>query len=166
MYLQHPDLAIQHAQQRSSSPLERSSMTSWPAGPAPASAARRQRRRLTLTARAQPRQPVHEQAGTAGHRWLAAEGELMVKRSIAPDSRDVARLRRGFQGQILLPEEGAYHQARSGMRWWIGGRHHHPLRQPRRRGRRGWLVSARGTWRSGCDAAATASLACRCPRPD
>ena len=36
----------------------------------------------------------------------------MVKRSIAPDSRDVARLRRGFQGQILLPEEGAYDQAR------------------------------------------------------
>ena len=36
----------------------------------------------------------------------------MVKRSIATDIRDVARLRRGFQGQILLPEEGAYHQAR------------------------------------------------------
>jgi FAD/FMN-containing dehydrogenase len=36
----------------------------------------------------------------------------MVKESIATDSRDVARLRRGFQGQILLPEEGAYHQAR------------------------------------------------------
>jgi len=36
----------------------------------------------------------------------------MVKRSIAPDSRDVARLRHRFQGQILLPEEGAYHQAR------------------------------------------------------
>ena len=36
----------------------------------------------------------------------------MVKRSIAADSRDVAPLRRQFEGQILLPEEGAYHQAR------------------------------------------------------
>ena len=36
----------------------------------------------------------------------------MAKRSIATDSRDVARLRRRFQGQILLPEEGGYHQAR------------------------------------------------------
>jgi hypothetical protein len=36
----------------------------------------------------------------------------MIQRSIAAGSRDVARLRRGFQGQILLPGEGAYHQAR------------------------------------------------------
>ena len=36
----------------------------------------------------------------------------MVKRSIATDSRDVARLRHQFQGQILLPDEGGYHQAR------------------------------------------------------
>ena len=36
----------------------------------------------------------------------------MVKRSIAADSRDVAPLRRQFEGQILLPEEGGYHQAR------------------------------------------------------
>ena len=36
----------------------------------------------------------------------------MVKRSIAADIRDVAPLRRQFEGQILLPEEGGYHQAR------------------------------------------------------
>ena len=36
----------------------------------------------------------------------------MVKRSIAADSRDVAPLRRQFEGEVLLPEEGAYHQAR------------------------------------------------------
>src|SRR5215203_4558811 len=37
----------------------------------------------------------------------------MVKRSIAADRHlDVARLRHRFQGQILLPEEGGYHQAR------------------------------------------------------
>jgi FAD/FMN-containing dehydrogenase len=36
----------------------------------------------------------------------------MVEQSIAADSRDVARLRRGLEGQILLPEERAYDQAR------------------------------------------------------
>jgi FAD/FMN-containing dehydrogenase len=37
----------------------------------------------------------------------------MVKRSIAADRHlDAAPLRRQFEGQILLPEEGGYHQAR------------------------------------------------------
>jgi FAD/FMN-containing dehydrogenase len=36
----------------------------------------------------------------------------MVKRSIAAGSRDVAQLRRRFQGQVLLPGQDGYHQAR------------------------------------------------------
>jgi FAD/FMN-containing dehydrogenase len=36
----------------------------------------------------------------------------MVKRSMAADSRDVTRLRRGFEGEVLLPGEGDYEQAR------------------------------------------------------
>src|SRR5512132_4199258 len=36
----------------------------------------------------------------------------MVKRSIAAGSRDVAQLRRRFQGQVLLPDQDGYHQAR------------------------------------------------------
>jgi len=60
MYLQHPDLAMQHAQQRVASLLEE---TEHDRRARAASAARRQRRRLSLTARTQPRQPVHEHAG-------------------------------------------------------------------------------------------------------
>ena len=36
----------------------------------------------------------------------------MGKRSIAAGSRDVAQLRRRFQGQVLLPGQDGYHQAR------------------------------------------------------
>ena len=36
----------------------------------------------------------------------------MGKRSIAAGSRDVAQLRRGFQGRVLLPDQGGYDQAR------------------------------------------------------
>src|SRR4029450_6325791 len=36
----------------------------------------------------------------------------MADRSIAAGSRDLARLRRGFDGQVLLPDEPGYHQAR------------------------------------------------------
>jgi FAD/FMN-containing dehydrogenase len=36
----------------------------------------------------------------------------MVDRSIAAGSHDLARLRRGFDGQVLLPDEPGYHQAR------------------------------------------------------
>jgi FAD/FMN-containing dehydrogenase len=36
----------------------------------------------------------------------------MVKRSIAAGSRGVARLRHRFEGQVLLPHEDGYHQAR------------------------------------------------------
>jgi FAD/FMN-containing dehydrogenase len=36
----------------------------------------------------------------------------MVNRSIATGSPDLARLRRGFEGQLLLPDEPGYHQAR------------------------------------------------------
>jgi FAD/FMN-containing dehydrogenase len=36
----------------------------------------------------------------------------MVKRSIAAGSRDVAQLRRRFQGQVLLPDQDGYHTAR------------------------------------------------------
>jgi FAD/FMN-containing dehydrogenase len=36
----------------------------------------------------------------------------MDKRSIAAGSRDVAQLRRRFQGQVLLPGQDGYHQAR------------------------------------------------------
>src|SRR5512132_557924 len=36
----------------------------------------------------------------------------MVKRSIAAGSRDVAQLRRRFQGQVLLPDQDGYQQAR------------------------------------------------------
>ena len=61
MYLQHPDLAMQHAQQRVASLLEESEHDRQASRARTASAARRQRRRLT--ARAQPRQPVHEHAG-------------------------------------------------------------------------------------------------------
>jgi hypothetical protein len=60
MYLQHPDLAMQHAQQRVASLLEE---TEHDRRARVASAARRQRRRRSLTARARPRQPVHEHAG-------------------------------------------------------------------------------------------------------
>ena len=35
-----------------------------------------------------------------------------MNRSIATDSPDLARLRRGFDGQVLLPDEPGYHQAR------------------------------------------------------
>jgi FAD/FMN-containing dehydrogenase len=37
---------------------------------------------------------------------------VMVKRSIAADSRDVAQLRHRFQGQVLLPGQDGYEQAR------------------------------------------------------
>jgi FAD/FMN-containing dehydrogenase len=36
----------------------------------------------------------------------------MANRSIAADSRDLARLRHRFAGQVLLPDEDGYHQAR------------------------------------------------------
>ena len=36
----------------------------------------------------------------------------MVDRSITTDSTDLARLRRGFDGQILLPDQPGDHQAR------------------------------------------------------
>jgi hypothetical protein len=36
----------------------------------------------------------------------------MVSRSIAAASRDLARLRRRFDGQVLLPGEPGYHEAR------------------------------------------------------
>jgi FAD/FMN-containing dehydrogenase len=36
----------------------------------------------------------------------------MVDRSITTDSADLARLRRGFDGQVLLPDQPGYHQAR------------------------------------------------------
>ena len=89
----------------------------------------------------------------------------MVKRSIAADIRDVARLRRGFQGQILLPEAGAYHQARQVWNAMVDRR---PAVIARCASPPTWpprLASpARGTWRSGSAAAATASSACRCPR--
>jgi FAD/FMN-containing dehydrogenase len=35
-----------------------------------------------------------------------------LKASIAADSPDLARLRRGFEGQVLLPDEPGYHDAR------------------------------------------------------
>ena len=63
MYLQHPDLAMQYAQQRVASLLEETEHDRLANRASAASAARRQRRRLSLTARAQPRQPVHEHAG-------------------------------------------------------------------------------------------------------
>jgi FAD/FMN-containing dehydrogenase len=77
-----------------------------------ASAARRQRRRLTLTAGAQPRQPVHEHPGARRHGWVPPKESVMVNRSIAAGSPDLARLRRRFQGQVLLPDQDGYHQAR------------------------------------------------------
>ena len=63
MYLQHPDLAMQYAQQRVASLLEETQHDRRASRARAASAARRQRRRLSLTARAQPRQPVPEHAG-------------------------------------------------------------------------------------------------------
>jgi hypothetical protein len=63
MYLQHPDLAMQHAQQRVASLLEETEHDRLASRARAASAARRQRRRLSLTARAQPRQPVPGHAG-------------------------------------------------------------------------------------------------------
>ena len=63
MYLQHPDLAMQYAQQRVASLLEETEHDRLASRARAASAARRQRHRLSLTARAQPRQPVHEHAG-------------------------------------------------------------------------------------------------------
>ena len=63
MYLQHPDLAVQYAQQRVASLLEETERDRLASRARAASVARRQRRRLILTARAQPRQPVHEHAG-------------------------------------------------------------------------------------------------------
>ncbi len=36
----------------------------------------------------------------------------MVNRSVAAGGRDLARLRRRFQGQVLLPDENGYHRAR------------------------------------------------------
>ena len=62
MYLQHPDLAMEYAQQRVAS-LEETEHDRLASRARAASAARRQRRRLSLTARAQPRQPVHQHAG-------------------------------------------------------------------------------------------------------
>jgi hypothetical protein len=62
MYLQHPDLAMQHAQQRVASLLEETEHDRLASQARAASVARRQRR-LSLTARTQPRQPVHEHAG-------------------------------------------------------------------------------------------------------
>ena len=63
MYLQHPDLAVQYAQHRVASLLKETEHDRLASRARAASAARRQRRRLSLTARAQPRQPVHEHAG-------------------------------------------------------------------------------------------------------
>jgi hypothetical protein len=63
MYLQHPDLAMQHAQQRVASLLEETEHDRLASRARAASAARRLRRRLSLMARAQPRQPVPEHAG-------------------------------------------------------------------------------------------------------
>ena len=37
--------------------------------------------------------------------------ERMAERSIAaPDSAEVARLRRGFLGQLMLPDQDGYHR--------------------------------------------------------
>jgi hypothetical protein len=63
MYLQHLDLAMQYAQQRVASLLEETEHDRLASRARAANAARLQRRRLSLTARAQPRQPVHEHAG-------------------------------------------------------------------------------------------------------
>ena len=63
MYLQHPDLAMQHAQQRVALLPEETEHDRLASRARTASAARRERRRLSLTARTQPRQPVHEHAG-------------------------------------------------------------------------------------------------------
>ena len=62
MYLQHPDLAMQYAQQRVASLLEETEHDRLASRAHAASVARRQRR-LSLTARTQPPQPVHEHAG-------------------------------------------------------------------------------------------------------
>jgi FAD/FMN-containing dehydrogenase len=43
---------------------------------------------------------------------LEAKECLMANRSMATDSQDLARLRRRLSGQVLLPEEPGYHQAR------------------------------------------------------
>ena len=63
MYLQHHDLAMQYAQQRVASLLEETEHDRQASRARAASTARRQRRRLSLTARAQPRQPMPEHAG-------------------------------------------------------------------------------------------------------
>ena len=83
----------------------------------------------------------------------------MGKRSIAAGSRDVAQLRRRFQGQVLLPGQEGYHQAR---RVWNAMVDRHPAVIARCASPADVAAAARRAWSSGCAAAATASSACRC----
>ena len=68
----------------------------------------------------------------------------MVERPTAGTaSQDVTRLRRGFNGQVLLPDENGYHQAR---RVWNA------------------IVDRRPAVIARCASPSDVAAACRCPR--
>jgi hypothetical protein len=90
----------------------------------------------------------------------------MVNRSVAAGGRDLARLRRRLQGQVLLPDEHGYHRAR---RVWNAMVDRRPAVIARCAGPAD-VAAAIGFatpmgWSWGCAAAATACSASRCPRP-
>jgi FAD/FMN-containing dehydrogenase len=61
---------------------------------------------------------THDREGTPSpaipedRRATIADLSLIANRPIAADSRDLARLRQRFDGQVLLADEPGYHQAR------------------------------------------------------
>ena len=83
--------------------------------------------------------------------------------TVGTGSQDVTRLRRRFDGQVLLPDDG-YHQARrSGTRLSIAGRRSPAARapptwRPRQLRRRAGSGNRRALRRSQCARP-------RCPRP-
>jgi hypothetical protein len=89
----------------------------------------------------------------------------MADRSIAAGSRDLARLRHRFQGQVLLPDEPGYHQARQVWNAMVDRRPAVIARcaSPTDVAPRSASPVPR-SWRSGCAAAATASWGSRSPR--
>jgi hypothetical protein len=83
---------------------------------------------------------------------------------VAPDGAAVARLHRGFHGQVLLPDQDGYHTAR---RVWNAMVDHRPAVIARCADPADVAAAVRfgraQAWRWACAAAATASLGCRCP---
>ena len=94
-----------------------------------------------------------------------SEGAWDGRTATSTGSQDVTRLRQGFEGQVLLPDEDGYHQAR---RVWNAIVDRRPAIIARCASPSDVAAAVRfaaeRTLRSGYAAAATACSACRCPR--